>query len=66
MSQDYGIWEKTNTGDIIKIEPDGSTKNIFINDGSKISRQNTHYNFQGDELHFYNVDTCLLYTSRCV
>lgn len=57
MSQDDGIWEKTNTGDIIKIEPDGSTKDIFINDGSKISRQNTHYNFQGDELHFYNVDT---------
>lgn len=57
MSQDDVIWEKTNTGDIIKIEPDGSTKNIFINDGSKISRQNTHFTFQEDELHFYNVDT---------
>lgn len=56
-SQDDSIWEKTNTGDIIKIESDGSSKDIFINDGSKVSRRNTNYVFQEDGLHFYNIDT---------
>ena len=56
-SQNNGIWAKTNAGDIIKIELDGSTKEIFVNDGSKIGIQNTHYTFQEDGLHFFNVDT---------
>lgn len=56
-SQNDGMWAKTSTGDIIKIELDGSSREIFANDGSKISIQNTHYTFQEDGLHFFNVDT---------
>ncbi|MEE0701107.1 MAG: HAMP domain-containing protein, partial [Anaerotignum sp.] len=56
-SQNDGMWAKTSTGGIIKIELDGSSREIFANDGSKISIQNTHYTFQEDGLHFFNVDT---------
>lgn len=56
-NENGNIWEKTNTGDIIKIEPNGVSTDIFINDGSEVSRRNKNYAFQEDGLHFYNIDT---------
>lgn len=61
VSQDTGVWALSNTGDVYKVEDNNITREIFINDGSKIGIQNTYYDLQEDGMHFFNLDTGLNY-----